>query len=70
MLTYQDVFLGFSVLTNAYLIYKTYQQKKRRPLSRSAQELLHDLSKPGGAVLHVEVIDQSAIFLRSPRDIK
>ncbi len=40
--------------------------KKERPLTISAEDLLHDLTR-GPAVIKVEVIDAKNLFLRSPR---
>lgn len=70
MLTYQDVVLGLSALANLFLTYQLYLKKKKRPLSQSAQEVLHDMTRPGGAILAIEIMNPEHIFLRSPRDLK
>lgn len=45
---------------------------RRRPkadprLDVTAQDLLHDLTKRGAAIIKVDVIDPSNLLLRSPR---
>lgn len=51
------------------LSFLLYRSKKRPPkkLSTTAEELLHEFTRNGSAVLRVQVIDQEQIFLRSPR---
>ena len=42
-------------------------KKKPPALSIDAQQLLHDLTRNGAAVVKIEVVDPSGIMLRSPR---
>lgn len=49
-------------------LYEETQAKIKEPkLDITAQDLLHDLTRRGGAVLKVEVIDPTNLLLRSPR---
>ena len=41
--------------------------KKTRKYDLTAQDLLHDLTRRGAAILKVEVIDPANLMLRSPR---
>lgn len=56
-------------LISCLLAVLLYRSRKRPPkrLSDSAEDLLHDLTKRGSAVLRVQVIDPEQIFLRSPK---
>lgn len=54
--------LGF----NAFQAYLAKINRKKKAPDLTAQDLLRDLMA-GGAVLRIEVIDQSQLFLRSPR---
>ena len=60
--------LGLSVASNLVLFIALRRSKKKPPpkLSITAEELLHDLTR-GQSVLRVQVIDPSAILLRSPK---
>jgi len=58
--------LTASLCANALLVYLFRTSKRRRPLSISAEELLGDLAR-GQAVIRIERIAPSDIFLRSPR---
>ncbi len=60
--------LAASLAANGFQVYRARINKKRRAPDITAQDLLHDLTRRGGAVIRVEVIDQAAFFLRSPRD--
>lgn len=63
-------FLTVSVLANLLLVFLLHRQKKtpRKPqLSMGAEDLLHDLTKSGSAILRVEVIDPANLYLRRPR---
>lgn len=57
--------LGASLVLNVGLAY-FLRQKRQRPLTTDAKQLLHELTT-GGAVVKVEVLDTSALFYRSPR---
>ncbi len=48
------------------LLFLLRQSRKKPPkkLTTSAEDLLHDLTKRGHAVLRVEVLDPEALFLR------
>lgn len=61
------VCLSISIAANAYQAYRAKTNKKKPALDLTAQDLLRDLMR-GGAVVRLEVIDQSQLFLRSPRD--
>lgn len=61
------VLLVVSVCANAFQVYVARANKKKPRLDVSAQDLLHDLTRRGGAVLRVEVIDPTNLMLRSPR---
>ena len=70
MLYFIPSFLAVSVLANAILVFLLHKQKKtpRKPqLSMGAEDLLHDLTKSGSAILRVEVIDPAQLYLRRPR---
>lgn len=41
--------------------------RKKPAASYEAQQLLHDLTKKGGAILKIEVVDASNLFLWSAR---
>ncbi len=56
-----------SLGANAFQAYVTKNIKKKPALDVSAQDLLHDLTRRGGAVLRVEVIDPTNLMLRSPK---
>jgi hypothetical protein len=65
--------LGASVLGNvglAYFVIKLRKSKRKDQTPRydvSAQDLIHDVTRRGQAVVRMEVLDPSAFFLRSPR---
>lgn len=37
-------------------------------LDVSAQDLIHDMTRRGHAIVRIEILDPSSILLRSPRD--
>lgn len=53
---------------NIYLLYKLKESKKKRPESLELQEFMQDLMSNKSAMLRVHRVDQSNLFLRSPRD--
>lgn len=57
--------LPFSLATNVYLLLLLRHLKKRptKQLDTTAQDLLHDLTTRGQAVLKVEVLDPSRFLL-------
>lgn len=59
--------LGVSLGGNAFQTYLLRINKKKPRLDTSALDLLHDLTRRGGAVLKVEVIDPANLLLRSPK---
>jgi len=62
--------LGISIAANcvlATLLTLRRSQKSDPKLTLDAQDLLHDLTTKGKAVVKVEVIDVSNFYLRSPR---
>lgn len=60
--------LGLSFAANIFLFYRRLRPKKQTPkLDIGAQDLLHDLTARGQAILRVEVIDPANFLLRSPR---
>ncbi len=59
--------LGVSLVVVAVLAYFLMARKPQKKLDVSAQDLLHDLSRHGNAVIKVEVIDAANLLLRSPR---
>jgi len=59
-----NVSLTASAVLNLALLYRLY--KKKNVLTVDAKRLLHELTT-GGAVLRIEVLDTSALFLRSPK---
>lgn len=61
------VALSLSLAANAMQA-KRYRESKKKPVpTTSAEDLLHDLTRRGFAVLRVEVVDPDNLFLRSPR---
>jgi hypothetical protein len=69
-MTLELVLPAFLLLVNFALLFLLVKQHKspRKPqLSLSAEDLLHDLTRSGGAVLRVEVINPANLMLRSPR---
>lgn len=58
---------GLSIALNIYQ-YATKIKAKERPLKVDAQELLAELLN-GSAVVKIDVIDKSRIFLRSPKSL-
>jgi len=58
---------AFSGLGNAIFFVKSRKKNKDPRLDLTAQDLLHDLTRRGVAILKVEVIDPSRLMLRSPR---
>lgn len=68
--TFLASFLAVSAILNATLAILLRKQKKtpRKPqLSLSAEDLLHDLTRSGSAVVRLEVIDPANLFLRRGR---
>jgi len=61
------ILLGVSLLLVAVLAYLLRTKKPPKRLDVTAQDLLHDLTRNGTAVLRVEVIDPANLLLRSPR---
>jgi len=61
------ILLGVSLLLVAVLAYLLRTKKPPKRLDVTAQDLLHDLTRTGTAVLRVEVIDPANLLLRSPR---
>lgn len=59
--------LAFSLSGNAFLAFQLRQVKKKPRPTTGAEDLLHDLTRRGSAVIRVEVIDPANIFLRSPK---
>lgn len=57
-------FLAASAALNLLLSYRLF--KKDRVLTIDAKRLLHEITS-GGAVIRLEVLDASQLFLRSPR---
>ncbi len=69
-MTLEHVIPAFLLLVNFALLFLLVKQRKspRKPqLSLSAEDLLHDLTRSGAAVLRVEVINPANLMLRSPR---
>lgn len=58
--------LGLSVAANVGLGIYIASFKRRAPLSKSAEELLHDMTR-GQALIRVTRVDPDDVFLRSPR---
>lgn len=56
-----------SVCLNIYLV--SFKIRTKRKDSYELQEFLHDLTSPGVAILKVERIAPTDIFLRSARDL-
>ncbi len=53
---------------NGFLAYRLRTSRRStRKLDISAQDLLHDLTRKGSAILKVDVIDAENLLLRSPR---
>jgi hypothetical protein len=57
-----------SIAANAFQAHQARQLKRKPKLDLTAQDLLHDLTRRGGAMLRVEVIDPANLMLRSPRE--
>jgi uncharacterized membrane protein len=61
------VFLVFSVAGNILqFVYLRRSKKKPKP-TLTAEDLLHDLTSRGRAILKVDVIDPANLLLRSPK---
>ncbi len=60
------LFAGFSLAANLAQYFLSKRSNKKRPLSISAEEIVHDLTR-GIAVVRIERISQEDLFLRSPR---
>lgn len=56
-----------SLVANGVQVRRIKEARKRPAPTLTAEELLHDLTRRGYAVLKVEVIDADNLFLRSPR---
>jgi hypothetical protein len=59
-----------SLVANAAQYFWHRMSAKKPPAPKpdlTAQDLLHDLTKHGQAVLRVEVVDMANILIRSPR---
>lgn len=61
------VLLGLSISGNAFQLYLAKIKKKKPKPDLSASDLLHDLTRRGQAIVRVEVMDATNLFLRSPR---
>lgn len=61
--------LSLSVIFNLVLAYLNWFKKKPKPLTKDAQELLHDLTE-GRTILKIDVLDPAGLFYRSPRDMR
>ncbi len=59
--------LSASVTLNIGLAIWSWRRKPKKKFDVSAQDLLHDLTRRGAAVLKIDVIDQENLLLRSPR---
>ncbi len=59
--------LGIALAVVAVLGYLVRSKKPPRRYDLTAQDLLHDLTHRGSAILKVEVIDAANLMLRSPR---
>lgn len=60
--------LGSSLVGNGVLAFVLLRpRKKKQKYDLTAQDLLHDLTRRGQAILRVEVIDAANLMLRSPR---
>ncbi len=52
----------------AFEIYKHLRKKKIPPrLDQNAQDLLHDLTHRGNALLKIEILDAANFFIRRPQ---
>ena len=58
---------GLSASANISLLLLFRLHKRKKKLDITAQDLLHDFTRRGAAILRVEVIDPSNLMLRSPR---
>ncbi len=58
---------SLSVAANVFFWLQLRSKKTVKKLDLTAQDLLHDLTRRGAAVLKVEVIDAANLMLRSPR---
>jgi hypothetical protein len=65
-----QVALGISVGLHGLTGVAIYLSRRRPPKSKkydiTAQDLLHDLTRGGQAILRIEVIDPAAFLLRRP----
>lgn len=61
--------LGVSAFANvlAVVVILKLRKKPQKKLEITAEDLLHDLTKRGAAVVRVSVIDPSNLLLRSPK---
>lgn len=60
--------LGLSLVFNLALVVAYLRRpKQRKSLDITAEELLHDFTRRGQAILRVEVLNPSDLMLRSPK---
>lgn len=62
-----SLLLGLSVCANVFQLFMLRNAKKRPKPTLAAEDLLHDLTAHGHAVIKVNVIDPANILLRSPK---
>ncbi len=61
------VALGLSVACNIYLALSLKRSGRKPKPTLTAEQLLHDLTHRGAAMVRLEVIDPTHLFLRSPK---
>ncbi len=61
------VLLAISLAMYPALYFVMRRRKPLKKLDLTAQDLLHDLTRRGAAIIKVEVIDAANLMLRSPR---
>ncbi len=66
MLIALSIVLACSVAGNAALMLMI-NRKPEKPMAKDAREILHDLTANGVALVKIERIAPSDVFLRSPR---
>lgn len=59
--------LGLSLVCNGVLVFLFLTHKKKKAMDITAQQLINDLTTTGNALVRLERISPSDVFLRSPK---
>lgn len=67
VLPWVAMLLASSILLNLWQFHAIRRKRRSPAPTLDAQDLLHDLTARGAAILKVEVINPANLMLRSPR---